>query len=53
MGRYLHLFENTANFGIFSYCMLIDLLYHEDTAENEALSVISYTSMIAYNRKLL
>lgn len=38
---YLHLFENKAIFGIFSCCALIDLLYHEDTEENEELSVIS------------
>lgn len=44
---YLHLFENKANFGTFSCCILIILLYHEDIAENEEELVISYTSIIA------
>jgi hypothetical protein len=44
---YLHLFENKANVGRFSCCAPIILLYHEDIAENEALLVISYTSIIA------
>lgn len=51
--RYLHLFENKAIFGTFSYCPLIALSYHEDTAVNDALSVISYVIMIAYNNKCM
>lgn len=47
MGPYLHLFENNANFGAISHCTLVALLNHEETAENEALSVMSYKNMIA------
>lgn len=46
---YLHLFENIANFGIFSCFTLIALLYHVGIAENEAPLVMSYISMIPYN----